>query len=126
MTTVVVLLVSVLQIGVEGSQSVLTSDIDHVVDLPVDVANSSGRVEQTLHGVKEKIAGTEGHSHRLHCLHDGVDNVWGSLEDVGPNVVEEVVQCVFTAQTGHTQSQMLHCAGRRLAVYKVSVHQSVL
>ena len=52
-------------------------------------------------------------------MHNYLDEMGAGLEDVGPDVVHEVGECVLAAEAEHAQRHVLHRRARRLSVYQV-------
>ena len=53
------ILIVIGQVGHKRNKSILSSDVEVVVDLPVSLADLARRVEETLEGVVEYEAGPE-------------------------------------------------------------------
>ena len=51
--------------------------------------------------------------------HNYLDEMGAGLEDVGPDVVHEVRECVLAAEAEHAQRHVLHRRARRLPVHQV-------
>ena len=72
-----------------------------------------------LQGVLQHPPRPHGHPEALHCVVEGLDHVGRGLEDVGPHVVHEVGEGVFTAEAVHAKSHVLHSPASRLSVDQV-------
>mmetsp|Transcript_21279 Transcript_21279/g.52407 ORF Transcript_21279/g.52407 Transcript_21279/m.52407 type:complete len:375 (-) Transcript_21279:2187-3311(-) len=116
----------VVEEGVGGDEGVLGADVEVVVDLPVDLADLAGGVEEALDDVLEDTGGTEGQAHGLDGLEHRVDDVGRGLENVGPHEVEEVRQRILATKPEHPEGQVLDDGRSRLPVHQVAVHQGVL
>ena len=75
---------------IRGNETVLRSDIQRVIHFPVNVSDFSRGVKESLDGVVKEFGGSESDSHALDGVHDGLNDVRRSLEDVGPNVIEKM------------------------------------
>lgn len=58
----------VLELWLEGHETVLATDIDHVVDPPKNLPHSASRVPQTLQGVQQDDASSYAAANAFDCL----------------------------------------------------------
>ncbi len=93
----------VLDRWVEGDLSVLCANVHVVVDLPVDLADLSGGVEQTLDHILKNGRWTQSYRQPVNRIHDRIDDMGGRLKDVGPNKVQQVEQRILAAEANNAQ-----------------------
>mmetsp|Transcript_24317 Transcript_24317/g.61665 ORF Transcript_24317/g.61665 Transcript_24317/m.61665 type:complete len:665 (+) Transcript_24317:276-2270(+) len=115
----------VLELRVGRDQGVLRANVQVVVESPVHGPHPPRRVPQTLHQVLQHLGGPQRHAEAVDRVEDRHDQVRGGLEDVGPDVVHQVLQRVLAVQPLDAQSQVLDGPRRRLPVHEVAVHQRV-
>ena len=100
----------------EGDKAVLASHVYHVVDPPVHLSDSPGRMPKSLERVHEHNASTDADPDALDGLEDGVDDVRTRLKDVRPDVVEQVNEGVLAAESLDAKSKMLNGSSCSLSV----------
>ena len=71
-------------------------------------------------------AGPQRHPAAVNGPHHTIDEVRAVLKHVGPHVVEQVGECVLTAQPCDAKSQVLHHSSSSLPVHQVTVSQGIL
>mmetsp|Transcript_11071 Transcript_11071/g.44852 ORF Transcript_11071/g.44852 Transcript_11071/m.44852 type:complete len:373 (+) Transcript_11071:170-1288(+) len=112
--------------GIERREGVRAVDVEGVVDLPVDLADTPRWMVEAREHVGEDDADAERDDEGLDGLEDGGDDVGRGLEDVGPDVVHEVDEGVLAAEAGDAEREVLDRRRGGLAVDEVTVHEGVL
>lgn len=56
-----------------------------------------------LQAILQHAAGSNCHPQSLKSPHDGLDNMRGRFEDIWPNIVEQMIERIFTAKAIHSQ-----------------------
>jgi len=75
----------VVDAGIGWNEAILSSDVGVVVDLPVDLSDLSGRVEESLEHVLKDASRSDSDPETFDGFHDGVDDVRRGFEDVWPD-----------------------------------------
>lgn len=83
----------------ERNQTVLTTHVQHVVYPPVYLSDPSSRVPQTLHNVHQNYPRTHRYPQCLNRLQHCVYHVWTRLENVRPNIIQQVDKSIFVSET---------------------------
>jgi hypothetical protein len=104
---------------------VLAVDIQHVIEPPIDDPDSFGRMEESLKNVLLENASSKRDSKSFDSLIDSIDDMRRSLKYIRPDEVEQVDKGIFTTQSLHSQSQMLHSRSSCLSMNKVSISKSI-
>lgn len=116
----------VLDLGIGGDERILSTDIQRVVNLPVDVAYLASRMKQALESVEEQAHGPNAHAHALDRRHERLNDVRRRLEYVRPDVVEQVRERVLAPEAEHAQRHVSDRRHRGLTMHEIAVHESVL
>lgn len=116
----------VFKFGLEGNQAVLTPNIDHVVYSPIHLSDSPGWMPKSLKGVHQNDPSSDTDSDALDGFKDRVDHMGTSFKYIGPDIVEEVQESIFTAETLNSESQVLDSGSCSLPVNKIPISESIL
>mmetsp|Transcript_25028 Transcript_25028/g.71298 ORF Transcript_25028/g.71298 Transcript_25028/m.71298 type:complete len:651 (-) Transcript_25028:1818-3770(-) len=116
----------ILELGVRGYQCILRADVQVVVEPPVHRPDPSGWVPQALQQILQHLRRTKRHAEAVNCIEHRHDQVRRSLENVGPDVIHQVLQGILAVEALHAQRQVLDGPRGRLPVDQVSVHEGVL
>uniref|UniRef100_A0A8W7PCR1 Uncharacterized protein n=1 Tax=Anopheles coluzzii TaxID=1518534 RepID=A0A8W7PCR1_ANOCL len=132
LVTMIRLVPNVLVLGIVGDarvaddQRVLGADVQRVVDLPVDVAHLAGGMEQALQRVLQYLDRAERHPQPLDRVHERLHQMGRRLEDVRPDVVQQMDERVLAPEPVHAERHVLDRGAGRLPVDEVAIHQRVL
>ncbi len=85
---------------------------------------NAGKVKMYLQAILQHAAGSNCHPQTLKGPHHSLDNMRGRFEDIWPNIVEQMIERIFTAKAIHSQRHMLHHSTGCLPVYKIPVMES--
>ena len=66
----------ILERGIRGHEGVLTTNVQRIVNSPVNFPHLASRVEETLQSVRQDELRTESDSSSLDRFGDSVDDVW--------------------------------------------------
>lgn len=77
-----------------------------------------------LQAILQHAAGSNCHPQSLKSPHDGLDNMRGRFEDIWPNIVEQMIERIFTAKAIHSQRHMLNHSTGCLPVHKIPAIES--
>ena len=72
-----------------------------------------------LQGVLKDSHGSYGDTKSFHCIIEGLYHVRRSLEDVGPDIVHQVCECVVTTESVDPEGHVLHSPACCLSVDKI-------
>lgn len=104
------------KLGIKRSHRILRPNIQVVVETPVILSHPSRRVEETLDQEEEHFPRSHNQSQGLERLKDTISHVWGVLEDVWKDEIEQMNQVSLTLKAQETQGQIPQAAARYLLV----------
>ena len=113
------------QIRIEWNKCVRSTQIQRVVNSPVNFPYFARRVIQALQSVTQKYARSQRDTHSFDSFHDSTNNMRGCLEAVGPYKIHEMHHGIFTSETCDAESKMLDDCARCLSVNKITICQCV-
>lgn len=116
----------VFQHRLEWHQTVLTTHIHHVIDSPVHLPHSPRRVPKTLKSIHKHDATTNTDPNTFNCFQHRVDDMRAGLEDIGPDIVEEVHQGIFTTEALNPQGQVFDGSCGCLSMNQISISEGIL
>ena len=64
-------------------------------------------MEQSLHRVKEDAARAQRDTKTFDSFHHSVDHMGRDLEDIGEQVIEQMLECVLAAHVCNAEREML-------------------
>lgn len=114
------------QIRIEWNKRVRGTQIQRVVNSPVDLPYFARRVIQALQSITEKDARSQRDAHSFDSFHDSTNNMRGCLEAIRPHEIHEMHHRIFASKTCDTKSKMLDNCARCLSVNKITICQCVL
>lgn len=79
-----------------------------------------------LEGVLQNSGGPQSQPHALYGAHERLYDMRRRLEYVRPDVVQQVIQSVFTSEAVHSQSQVQYGVHSRLSVNQISTSRQIL
>lgn len=110
----------------EWDQIVLTADIKHVVNSPVHMPDSPSRMPQPLDHVHQHNSWANWQSYCFDGFQYGIDYVRASLENVGPDVVQQMYKRVLVPETLDAKCQMLYRSRSSLSMDQISISEGIL
>lgn len=89
--------------------------------MPKEVYRFHTGSEMYLQAILQHAAGSNCYPQTLEGPHDSLDDMWRCFEDIWPNIVEQMIERIFTAKAINSQRHVLHHSAGCLPVYKIPV-----